>query len=196
MYHRIRVVVPALLLLLVSVVLSSLSGCVSRKDRSSLLKGIATEQVTLQTVYTQFADLVLTVPEGFETERVEEGVTYDKYYIFDRVDTGDTQHGMIVLDIKSSPNWIIKDTSEYTRSKGSIGKDEDVIWREAKITTDVGKVVFQREMIQEDLLRSASSSVSDNPLFIHAFVVGSDSLLVERLTASVESIVVKPRGNL
>jgi hypothetical protein len=51
-------------------------------------------------------------------------------------------------------------------------------------------------MVSKELIKGYNSVKGEGPLLVHAFVVGSDSLLVERLTASIETIIVKPRPNL
>jgi hypothetical protein len=192
--------------IIIWVLLVCVAGCVSKKDRSPLLKGIRTTQVTLSATRSNAPDFIVTVPEGFESEWVgEEKSDYDKFYIFNRNDTGDIQHGMAYIDIAPAPRWLIRDTADYSRSRGSIA-GHDIEWREEvfdpsteegnAFASSTGKRLFRREMISKDLIEGYHSARGEGPLLVHAFIVGSDSLLVERLTASIESIVVKPRPNL
>jgi hypothetical protein len=179
---------------------------VTKKDRSPLLKGIKTAQVTLSATRSNAPDFIVTVPDGFETEWVgEEKSAYDKFYIFNRDDTGAVQHGMAIIDIAPSPRWLIRDTADYSRSGGSIA-GHDIEWREEVVdpsteeenafASSTGKRLFRREMVSKELIEGYHSAKGEGPLLVHAFVVGSDSLLVERLTASIETIVVRPRPNL
>jgi hypothetical protein len=191
---------------LLSLLLTGSAACVSKKDRLPLLKGIRTTQLKLSATRSNAPDFIVTVPEGFESEWIgEEKSIYDKFYIFNRNDTGAIQLGMAYFDITPAPRWLIPDSVEYTRSGGSIA-GHDIEWREDvfdptkqegnTFASSNGKKLFRREMISKELIQGYNSTKGEGPLLVHAFIVGSDSLLVERLTASIETIVVTPRPNL
>jgi hypothetical protein len=185
-----RRVIGAVLLPLVLLV-----GCVPHKDRSGELKGIRTVRVRIVNTQTKAPDLEITLPEGFSVIS-EDRWQYDKFYIQDSRDSGETQRGLIQLDVTPSPLQSIRDTNKFERSRGSIAA-EDVDWREARIVDESGVPIYQREMTQSTLLKNFRSPDGRGALVLHALVTGSDPKVVEQLTASVETIkVLPPKPNL
>jgi hypothetical protein len=176
---------PIALLLLIIV-----AGCAKVKDRSVLLRGVETRQVRLELKHTKISDLSIRVPVGFMSEWTEEA-HYDKFFIYMPQDTGDVQKGMITLDITPNPPKLIPDTAKYARSIGRIGEHE-VPWREMTVVDDDGAKLYQREMVTKDIFTGLENYGSTSGIVLHAFVVGSDSLLVERLTAVVETLALPP----
>jgi hypothetical protein len=167
-----------------------LAACAKVKDRSVLLRGVAMHDVRLELKHTNITDLNIRVPAGFVSEWTEEA-HYDKFFLFEPKDTGDVQQGMVTLDITPDPAKLIPDTAKYQRSVGKMGEHE-VQWRERTIVNDDGSKLFQREMVTHDLFAGLEKYGKQQGLVLHAFVVGSDSNLVERLTAVVETISLPP----
>lgn len=181
---------PAAMLLSAALLMTGLLGaCAPKKDRSALLKGIPTEKIRLEMEHTTAPDLEITVPKGFIANWAKEA-RYDKFYIYDPADTGVTQRGLLIVDLSPTPALSIPDSAKTDKSRGTIA-DESVTWREA-VLKDETPHVHQREMVQKDLLGRYQSSDNAGPIILHAIIAGSDSTLVERLTASVESIKVLP----
>lgn len=182
-FHRV------LLTLLVTVIcVTSFEGCTRRKDRAELLRGIRLAELRLQPKHTDVNDMSMKAPDGFAVEWTAEAQE-DKFYIYDPRDTGSVQQAMIVIDITRAPSKLIPDTAAYERSLGQ-ASGHDVQWRERTIVDDEGTKVHQREMVTADLL--ADAAAGDARFLMHAFVVGSNETLVERLAASVETITVLP----
>jgi hypothetical protein len=186
---RARVLLSTVTLLALMLVVT---GCVRRKDRSGVLKGIRTVELHLTNRHTLAPDLVIRVPEGFVESWFEEA-QYDKFYILDPSDSGETTRGTIQLDITPVPYWSIRDTAKFERTRGSIG-EHDVDWRETKLTSpgDTTRTIYQREMVQREIFNQLRSPDGTGELTLHALIVGSDPKLVEQLTAAVESIRVLP----
>jgi len=176
--------------ILLALVVLLLPGCAKVKDRSALLRDIPTEQVRMEPRHTQVAGMTLRIPKGFVVEWTEEA-RYDKFYIYEPKDTGDVQQGMVTLDITPDPAKLIPDTAKYERSVGKMGEHE-VQWRERTVTEPPAAKLFQREMVTRELFKDAEKYNRVEGLVLHAFVVGTDSLLVERLTATVETISLVP----
>lgn len=176
------------LLLVIPLVLIS-AGCVARKDRSGLLKGIPTTQVRLEPQHTDAPDLMITLPQGFQAEWVKEA-RYDKFYIYNLADTGATQRALLIVDLSPTPILSIDDTAKVEKSRGDVAGNK-VIWTESVFHDDTVNV-YQRETIQRDILKIYQGTDHSGPLVLHAIVAGRDRDLVEKLTASVETIQVLP----
>ena len=165
-------------------------GCAKVKDRSGLLRGVATQDVRLELRHTKISDLTIRIPTGFVSEWTEEA-HFDKFFIYRPQDTGDVQKGMVTLDVTPNPPKMIPDTASYTRSIGHIA-GHDAQWREMTVVELDGAKLYQREMVTKDIFTGLENYSNLQGLVLHAFVVGSDSLLVERLTAVVETIALPP----
>jgi hypothetical protein len=189
MQYRTR---PTVLLL--ASMLALAAGCIGAKDRSELLKGIPTTRIRLAPQHTDAPDMLITLPKGFQADWVKEA-RYDKFYIYDISDTGATQRALLIIDVTPSPYLSIPDTTTVEKSRGSID-GQKVIWREAIYKDDTVQV-YQREMVQPDLLKIYQSADRLGPLQLHAIVAGHDRDLVEKLAGSVETIHLLPsRPNL
>jgi hypothetical protein len=171
-------------------IIALFTGCAKVKDRSILLRGVPTQPITMALAHTKVGDLTMRVPAGFVAEWTQEA-RYDKFFIYEPKDTGDVQKGMVTLDITPDPAKLIADTSKYERSIGKMG-DHEIQWRERTVVGDDGSKLYQREMVTRDLFSGLENYSKDKGVVLHAFVVGSDSLLVERLTATVETIAMPP----
>jgi hypothetical protein len=74
---------------------------------------------------------------------------------------------MAIIDIAPTPRWLIRDTSDYSRSGGSIG-GHDIEWREEVVdpsteegntfASSTGKRLFRREMVSKDLIKGFNST--------------------------------------
>ncbi|HVZ41395.1 MAG TPA: hypothetical protein VHI13_19095 [Candidatus Kapabacteria bacterium] len=166
------------------------TGCTPRKDRSAQLRGVRMEEIRLLNRHTGVNDITMMVPEGFASEWTREN-RFDKFFVYSPADTGQTQRGMLVIDVEPSPIHIIPDTAECERYRGRVA-DADVIWRERTITGDAGERLYQRETMTAELFPQSRIRNVSEPVMFHAFVVGSDSILVNRLTAAVETIRFQP----
>lgn len=176
--------------ILLAIVLLLASGCAKVKDRSALLRDVPTEQVRMEPRHTQISGMTILIPKGFVVEWTEEA-RYDKFYIYEPKDTGDVQQGMVTIDITPDPAKLIPDTATYERSRGKMGEME-IQWRERSVIEPPAAKLFQREMVTRDIFKDAEKYNRHEGLVLHAFVVGTDSLLVERLTATVETIALVP----
>ncbi|MEP7218663.1 MAG: hypothetical protein ABI876_07080 [Bacteroidota bacterium] len=185
---------PISLVFLISIL--TIGGCVPRKDRSGLLKGIKTAQVRLDPRHTELPPLEITLPDGFVASWTTEA-KYDQFYIFNPADTGDVQHAMLVVEVTPYPPRQIPDSARFEKSRGGIG-DIDVDWRELTIIDEIDSAkLYQREMTTGEVFKKGGGTYADKGIAFHAFVVGSDPKLVEKLTAAVETVKVLPaRPNL
>ncbi len=169
--------IPALLLLPLLA-----GGCGSTSDRSRLLAGTETVEMTLQPTRTGVNGLKIRIPRGFDAEGTSEA-KYDMFYIFDRRDTGTVQKAMAVIQVHPAPLQILADSAVIRYSSARVdGRRSE--WREG-ITENEGERVHQRELRRDGLFEPRNGA--PEPL-LHAFVVGTDSALVELLMASVESL--------
>jgi hypothetical protein len=175
---------PQLLLaVLVSLVVC---GCVPRRDHTELLRGIATKQMKLEPKITRAPGLELRVPQNYHSDWTA-NANYDAFIILDPDDESDVQHGMLVVNITPAPVNHIADTLE-TRRVRSMLAGRTIEWRERSYVDGDGVRVHQREAIREGLFRMFKDPKSGRELVMQIFVVGSDSVLVERLMGAAETI--------
>lgn len=176
------------------------AGCgPPRKDRSGLLKGVQLNEVVLHCTHTDIPDLTLKVPPEFEVAEMRE-THNDKFLIGRASDTG-TSTGQIVVTVTPAPARVIADSAKYVENLAEMFGG-DILWREYTFVEEgvelnsYGPPIYQHEVLSIDPLERFNKQ-RGQPLFLHIFVVGSDSATVERLVACVETMRFLPsKGNL
>lgn len=184
-----RAHVPLIVLLIVAAVLFVVfGGCASRRDHTELLRDVETKEMVLDPRNTRGPELRLRVPSAFESDWTA-NVGHDSFIIFDPDDDeSGVQRGMLVVNVTSAPISHIDDTLE-TRHVRSMIADGTVEWRERSFEDDDGMTIHQRETTRAGLFDLYKDPKTGGELVLHIFVVGSDSVLVERLMGSAETIV-------
>lgn len=170
------------------------SGCREHRDRSGLLKAVPTTDIRFTAVKTGVGDFSITLPQPFVID-AEAGAQSDVFFFTDLSDTGEVQKGMIYLTIALKPLVFIPDTADVSITGGNIG-GEDLDWKESRDIAINGALLYQREAIAQKLLTMNPSPGTTGSFIMQAFVVGTDSVLVERLMAAVETIKSVPKANL
>jgi hypothetical protein len=163
------------------------TGCATRREHRELLKGIETKQIELDPRHTRAPKLTLTVPARYESDWTAQA-SYDTFILIDPGDDSDVQRGMLVIRVTPSPITQIPDSVKPRRVRSSLG-EETIEWREFAFTDDQGVRVHQREATHDDIFKLFKDPKSGQSLRLSLFVVGSDSLLVEQLMGSAETIV-------
>lgn len=183
-----RVMRPATYCVAITLFVTALGGCATRRDHTALLAGIRTKQMTLEPLNTRAPLLTLRVPASFERDWTKNSAN-DRFIIFDPDDSGDVQRGMLIVNVTSSVFNHIHDSLETDHSRSTIA-GETVEWRERVFTNDDGIVLHQREALLKGAFDLYTDPKSQQALVLQVFVVGTDSILVERLMGSAETIVV------
>ncbi len=176
------------------------AGCsTSLKDRSVLLKGVQLTDVVLHCTRTDIADIALKVPVGFDVVELRE-TQNDKFLIGRSSDTGIVT-GQIIITVAPGPTRVIGDTAKYEKSAAAM-LGVNVGWREYTFIEEgvelgsYGPPIYQREALSIDPLERFNKQ-RGAPLSMHVIVAGRDSLTVERLMASVQTMRFLPsKGNL
>lgn len=161
-------------------------GCVTRRDHAELLKGIPTKQIVLEPRNTKAPNLKLRVPVDFDADWTRDAA-YDSFIIVDPDDDGDVQRGILVLNVTAGPVQHIDDTLKTSYTRSTIA-GETVEWRERAFVDEEGNTIHQRETMRPGLFEHFKDPKSGRDLVLQVFVVGTDSLLVEQLMGSAETI--------
>ncbi len=188
MNSRNRRVRPFVSLFCVAVI--ALCGCGKSRDRSVALRGVRTHTATLDARHTGMGGISIRLPEEYAAEWTEES-KHDKFYIYRPNDTAAVQAGMLIIDITPAPLKSIPDTAVYEKVGGKIG-EHAVEWRERVVVGDDNDTLYQREVASREPLAQRGRYNDTQALVLHAFVVGSNAMQVERLAAAVETIALLP----
>lgn len=171
----------ALLLLMATV-----TGCAPASDRAKLLQGMKTMPCQASCLHTGAPDVSVSLPAGFVIEPMAEA-TYDMMYIYDPLDTGSVQKGLAVLNITPIPVITVGDVPGIRKVNGVLNGMK-VTWNERAVFSQEQTRLYQKECIETKSLRGYYIQRAGQPLKLHVLVVGTDSMLVERLTACVETL--------
>jgi hypothetical protein len=163
------------------------AGCATRRDHTELLRSVRTKKLVLEPKITHAPTLTLTVPEAFVSDWTAQA-SYDSFIIYDPLDNGDVQRGMLVVNVTTAPVHHIDDTLKTGHVRSSLA-DATIEWRERSYRNDEGDTVHQREAIRTGMFDLFKDPKTGRELMLQVFVVGADSALVERLMGSAETIV-------
>jgi hypothetical protein len=177
-----RAIVPISLLAALLV-----AGCSTRRDHTVLLKGIDTKDLLLEPKITRAPQLKLRVPVDFDADWTRDA-SYDSFILIDPDDDGDVQRAMLIINVTAAPVQHIDDTLKtgHTRSTLAGGTIE---WHERSFVDEERNTIYQREAVRSGLFENFKDPKSGRDLVLQVFVVGTDSVLVERLMGSAETIV-------
>jgi hypothetical protein len=170
-------------------VVVAVGACRSSKDRSALLDGVATVEHRLNTRIMPVPDLTIRVPEAMSDIEWDRHARFDNFFITNPGDTGEVQQGMIVINVSPSTMSFIADTVDVDEFIGTIA-GQDVVWREYTVVGPDGSQLYQRETVQQELFAPFKAHPDQPAVLLQAFIVGSNYDLVEKLTASVETLTL------
>jgi hypothetical protein len=145
--------------------------------------------MTLEPKNTRAPAIKLTVPEAFDVDWTPEAGP-DTFIIYDPGDADvGVQKGMLIVKVTSAPFMHIPDSLETRHVRSTIASGT-VEWRERSFKDETGATIHQREAIRAGVFELFRDPKTNEELVLQVFAVGTDSVLVEKLMGSAETITV------